>query len=417
MTRRGYGLLIAAVASFLAARTFGVRELHMVAVALLVLVVIAILRTWNGMRNLDVARTIAPTTLAFGERATVRLNFNNTSRLPTTPLELLDTVPQGLGAPEVVWLGEIPAWRSAVSTYELVGARRGTATIGPARLRTADPFGIVARTRAVASVGHVTVLPQIVALPDGLPISRASSGISRGSRRSERGSGELAGVRDYIDGDDLRAIHWASTAHRGKLIVRRDESPRTPRAVVLLDIRAERHAGSGADASIETAVTACASVAHHLAVRGRPVVVVDRPTARPPRPMPWDLLSARLADVQPTAVDFDAAITQVAQGVGGDGTLVAVITPPGAHELRRLVQAARGFATRVALVVDPLSHDDRGPTPDADSAVAALTAAGIRAIVLRRGDRLDERWKQMLAQQRRSRAGSAHEDQRMEVGS
>ncbi|MEX2561972.1 MAG: DUF58 domain-containing protein [Nitriliruptoraceae bacterium] len=397
MTRRGWGMLIAALAIFLAARVFGIRELQMVSVAMLVAVLGALAQTWSGISKINVDRAIAPAVVSFGEQAIVTLTVNNLSGRPTTPLELLDAVPDGFASPDPVRLGVIRAYRSAVVTYELDGTRRGKATIGPLQVRTADPFGIVMRTKSFAMTGTVTVLPPVVPLPAGLVLESATTGSRGGSHRVERDGREFAGIREYVDGDDLRTVHWASTAHRGKLIVRRSEAPHAPTALVLLDVRADRQAGSGPTASIESVVAAGASVAYHLAVRGRAVAVVDRPMVRPPQPAPWDVLIGRLAEVQPADVDLEATMRQVAQGMTGNGTFIAVVTTPDARELRQLIRSARGFATRAVMVVDPPSHDDRGGSRQADSAVAALRVAGIRSTVVRRGDQLDQRWTEIVA--------------------
>ncbi len=71
-------------------------------------------------------------------------------------------------------------------------------------------------------------------------------------------------TREYRDGDDLRRVHWRSTAKRGELMVRREEQPRQMRATVLLDARARGHRGDGPASSFEWAVSAAASVAVHF---------------------------------------------------------------------------------------------------------------------------------------------------------
>ena len=70
-----------------------------------------------------------------------------------------------------------------------------------------------------------------------------------------RGSGaEDAATREYRYGDDLRKVHWRSTARVGELMVRREEQPVHSRATVLLDGRRGAHRGSGPGSSFEYAV-------------------------------------------------------------------------------------------------------------------------------------------------------------------
>ena len=58
--------------------------------------------------------------------------------------------------------------------------------------------------------------------------------------------------RAYRDGDELRRVHWRSTARYGELMVRREEQRWRNRATVLLDSRSISHMGTGAGSSFET---------------------------------------------------------------------------------------------------------------------------------------------------------------------
>jgi hypothetical protein len=82
-------------------------------------------------------------------------------------------------------------------------------------------------------------------------------------------------VREYRLGDDLRRVHWRSTAHSGELMVRREEQPWQARCTLLVDNRARAHRGRGAGSSLEAAVRAGASIALHLAGGGYQVRLVS----------------------------------------------------------------------------------------------------------------------------------------------
>jgi uncharacterized protein (DUF58 family) len=399
LTDRGTGLIGAGVALWMASRTFGVAELQMAAVAAFALVGLAVAFTSVTSSTLGVYRTARPARLFAGDEGEVELAVTNTGRLPTAYLDVHDQAPLSIAEGSRVALRPLrPGERTAVR-YRLRGEHRGRFQLGPLTVRLRDPFGLVAREHVLPGTAEVVVYPAVWRLPEGVPLGGTTTAGGGGRPRPLPSGEDLANVREYVRGDDLRTVHWPTTAHRGKLMVRQVESPQDPRGVVLLDVRAARHAGHGPAASIEAAVTAAASTIHHLAARGRSVTLLDRPVAKPPPGLPWESWLERLADIEPADVDLPALLRQVAQGVGGDGALVAVLTMPSADELRELVRAGRGFSTRLALLVDaPTYAGRRGGS--ADPVVGALRMAGWRVSVLSAGDRLDERWRELILHRR-----------------
>ncbi len=397
LTERGIGLLLAGAALWGAARSFGVAELQMAALAAIALVALAAVYTLLASTRLEVRRDVRPARLAFGGQATTTLELHNVGRWATALLEVRDQVPRAL-SPETspVRLTPLSTGARVEIRGQLQARARGRFALGPVQVRVHDPFGLFARRRTVGPSTEVVVHPPVWPLPDGLPLGGASA--SGGARRSRAAHGEeLADVREYVRGDDLRTVHWATTAHRGKLMVRRSESPQEPRATVLLDVRNHRHAGRGATASFETAVAAAASATHHLAQRGRSVVLLDAPVGRAPDAAPWTRWLEHLATVTPGIVDHEALLGQLASGVAGDGALVAVATVPAPEEMKSLVRAGRAFATRPAVLVDVASHTRPGASdPATADAVAALRAAGWRVTLIGAGERLDERWQELL---------------------
>jgi uncharacterized protein (DUF58 family) len=399
LTTRGYGLLLAAAGLWIGSRAFGVPELQIAAVAALLLVSVAVLGTRVVVTRLEVDRVVRPATLHFGERATVTLTVTNPSRLPTVPLELADHVPFVLSGHARTRLAALRPGGRATVRYPVTGTHRGRFELGPLTVRARDPFGLAERRSEVPGTLQLTVYPPIHRLASGLPLGGASASGTDGRARALPSGEDLANVREYLRGDDLRTVHWASTAHRGKLMVRQPESRQEPRAALLLDLRLDRHRGSGPSASVETAVAAAASIADHLARRGRAVVLLDRPLTGPARGVAWEPLLEHLADAQPEDIDLPALLQQVGQGLAGSGALLAVLPVPAAGELRQLVRAGRGFSTRAALLVDAASHVGQ-PSEEAGSTAAALRVAGWRVTTLRSGDRIELRWRELVAQRR-----------------
>ena len=81
---------------------------------------------------------------------------------------------------------------------------------------------------------------------------------------------EFVTLRDYEVGDDLRRVHWRSTARTGELMIRQDEARWRSRAAVVLDVQPGAHDA----ASFEVAVEAAASVTARLARLRRRVELI-----------------------------------------------------------------------------------------------------------------------------------------------
>jgi len=125
------------------------------------------------------------------------------------------------------------------------------------RLERADPFGLATAGRAAAPATELTVYPRVDDLVP-LPYTMGQDPMSGSDHPTSLGpSGdELYALRAYEIGDDLRRVHWKSTAKLGELMIRQDEMPWQGRATVVLDLRTAVHT----DESLELCVSAAASI-------------------------------------------------------------------------------------------------------------------------------------------------------------
>ena len=397
LTPRGWGLLFTAAAAWVLSRMFGVPEVAIAAVAILALVGLAVLVTRFGSATLTLDRRIVPSRIHHDERAGVEIRLKNRGRLPTTVLQLDDQAPRQLAPGSRFLVEPLASGEMIRLRYALDGRQRGRYLVGPARIALRDPFGIAQRFQALGRTDEVVVYPEIVALPIG-PTLAGHLGIGADGRARPGPTGdEVANVREYVRGDDLRKVHWRSTAHRGKLMVRQDENRQRPQATIVLDPRPEAHS-TGRGSSFEAAVSAAASITFHLNDRGFRVILVDGPVTAPPRPLPWELTLEHLAVVQPQPVDLRSLWRQLERGVAGDGSLIMILPTPTPDELRELVRAGRSFGARVALVVDAAAFGRHGRHRSTADAAAALRAAGWYVAVVRPGEPLDRLWRELKAQ-------------------
>ncbi len=197
---------------------------------------------------------------------------------------------------------------------------------------------------AISGFSEVLVLPRILPLGGHRP---PGSGVGAEGAIPHmvalHGEDDVS-IRAYRDGDDLRRIHWPATAKTGELMVRQEDRPARRRAAIVLDSRARGHHGSGSSGSFEWAVTACASVAAHLAEQGYAVHLVTDDTAEDHRcatAMELDPLLDVLAMAGPGSDDQFEDVLHAAHPVTSSGGLVlAVVTSLDEEVARRVASLA-----------------------------------------------------------------------------
>ncbi|MBO0842605.1 MAG: DUF58 domain-containing protein, partial [Nocardioides sp.] len=274
LTVRGRAFLAAGATALVCGIVLDQQTLKQIGVLMIALPLLTAFLVGRGRYRLALVRHIEPQLTEAGRPARVDLTVSNEGWIPTGTLLLEETVPYTLGARPRFVVGRVGhGWRRQVG-YRLRSDVRGRFAIGPMTVTVADPFGLVELGRAFQTTAAFTVTPRTVSLT---PIALGGEATSAGDARPRSflgGSAEDVTVRDYRRGDELRRVHWRSSAHVGELMVRREEQPWQPRATVFLDNRLVAHRGQGMTSSFEQAVVAAASVAVHLVRRSFAVRLV-----------------------------------------------------------------------------------------------------------------------------------------------
>ncbi|MCB0961019.1 MAG: DUF58 domain-containing protein [Acidimicrobiales bacterium] len=268
-TRAGWLVAAGAVASWVAGRAFAAIELFVLGAIGLVLLATAVVWVRRREPEVVVARKVVPDQAIAGRTARVDLVVRNGGRR-TPAIALVDPVSSTVGARLSV--GPLAPDAAEVVGYRLPTGRRGVLHLGPLRLELVDPFGLARRPLAEGDRLDVTVLPAIEEVepaPVG-PGGRAEG--AGGGRRiaTQTPNDDLVSLRPYVVGDDLRRVHWPASARADDLLVRRDEERWQGHLTLVLDVDP---AAMGA-AAFEQAVSAAASIVHHVAESGDRVRLV-----------------------------------------------------------------------------------------------------------------------------------------------
>ncbi|MFD7103307.1 DUF58 domain-containing protein [Streptomyces celluloflavus] len=282
LTTRGRSFLAAGLAAAVCSYLLGQADLLRVGLLLAALPLVCVLALHRTRYRVAGGRTLSPARVPAAAEARVQLRIENVSRLPTGVLMLQDRVPYVLGPRPRFVLDRVEAGGAREVSYRVRSDLRGRYPLGPLQLRLSDPFGMCELTRSFSTSDTLTVVPRTEPLPPVRPTGE-TSGYGDGRQRSLALAGEDDIIpRGYRHGDDLRRVHWRSTARHGELMVRREEQPRQARCTVLLDTRRTAHRGAGPDSAFEWAVAGAASTAVHLLERGLSVrLLTDTGTSVP----------------------------------------------------------------------------------------------------------------------------------------
>ncbi len=401
LTTRGKSFLACAVTVALAALLFGEKDLLRVAVLIGLLPLLAAWYVGRTRYKLACTRSLEPTRAPVGATARVVLRLQNLSALPTGTLLLEDRLPYALGSRPRLVLERLGRHQASSVAYSVRADVRGRYEIGPLVIRLTDPFGLCELTRAFPSVDHLTVTPTVVPLP-AVRLTGEYTGTGDSRARSVAVHGEDdAATREYRHGDDLRRVHWRSTARVGELMVRREEQPWESRATLILDIRKSAHRGEGPTASFEWAVSAVASIAVHLRESGyRLRLITDLADIDATESDGDGAILDHLAEVKLTArADLGQIGSRLRRRAHG-GLLIAVLGALTTADAD-IVAGWRGAdATAVGFLVDSTTWLTM-PEPARAAADRARAAAALRLLQanwrvtgVAHGDRLPALWPQ-----------------------
>jgi uncharacterized protein (DUF58 family) len=304
-------------------------------------------------------------------------------------------------AARVDWHERVGALGGHVASFDRRGRARlvlehvprGRYPLGPGRLRVGDPLSLTSVEVTVAGETTVLVRPIVPELPT---LFTDTGAWGEGGRRSrvQRPSGlEPFGVREYVEGEPLRAVHWPSSARRGELMVRELEDAPRDSLAVLLDVDATAVAGRAGASSLDAAVRVAAGLVRtHMLRSRRAMLVIGAPEPRVLRVrapgLDWEAALDALAAVEP------AYGTPLQQLVSSRGVLarvpelVVVTARPEAVVDALLARSAVGRSSALA-VIDAPTYAGRPPSA-ASPTLLRLAAAGIPLAVVRDGVPLAE---------------------------
>ncbi|MBY6060013.1 DUF58 domain-containing protein [Microbacterium esteraromaticum] len=248
----GWTLIGLTVLFWAVGAVWGWRELivaaWMLGIVLLICAVFLIGRT-----TYDVTLDLARTRVVVGERAIGALTLANRSTRAILPSRVV--LPVGAGRGDFS-IQRLAAGEEAEELFTIPTQRRGVVQVGPVSIVRGDPLGVFERAHRRDEPVDLYVHPKTVLFGgQSLGFLRDLEGLPAADL--SRDDVSFHALLEYQPGDDLRHVHWRSTARTGVMMVRQFEETRRSHFVIGLS---RSRADYRTDDEFELAISAAGSI-------------------------------------------------------------------------------------------------------------------------------------------------------------
>ncbi len=367
----------------------GWKVLYVLLYVLLTLFVMSWLWAQYSLRNLAFRRIVASGRVQVGEVFEERLMVDNLSVLPKLWVQVADssTLP-GHRAGYVASMGgrKRTMWRART-----VCRQRGRFQLGPVTATSGDPFGLFRKKITLTAAQEVLVLPHVLPISVFTLFTGGLPGRGRSARRALQATTNATTIRDYVAGDALSRIHWRSSAHYNKLMVKEFDLDPAVDAWIFLDLHDVVQAGEGEKSTQEYGVTIAATIATYLLRHDLSVGLIVNGQRR-------EFLSLDRGDRQVERVLELLAVVEAGSGPDlkealaldaihfGRNTVAIVITPSNSRDWHEGLRHLQRRGVQIAVVgLNAASFDNR---PLDEDSLTLLEGAGIPVMRVKCGEPL-----------------------------
>jgi uncharacterized protein (DUF58 family) len=388
---RPWQVLLLLLILFFFAFSSGWKVLYVLAYVLLALFVFSWTWTRYSLRKLVFHRSSSSGRVQVGEVFDERLMLDNLSVMPKLWVQVGDgsTLP-GHRAGYVASMGgrKRAMWRA-----RSICRQRGRFQLGPVNATSGDPFGLFRRRVTLTPAREVLVLPHVYPLSQFVLFTGGLPGRGKSSRRALQTTTNATAVREYMNGDSLSRIHWRSSAHHNKLMVKEFDLDPAVDAWIFLDLHEAAQAGEGEHSTEEYGVTIAATVAHYLLRQDLSVGLIVTGEQR-------ELLSLDRGDRQVERVLETLAVVRSGAGPDlkeslaldtfhfGRNTVAIIITPSNSRDWHEGLRHLQRRGVQVAVVGLVASSFEQQP-PDEDTLIL-LEGAGVPVVRVRCNDAIPD---------------------------
>ena len=372
MTRFGLGALLAGCAALVCGLILDWLAFDLLGFGLLTVVVLGFAAVARPSR-LVIDREIQPPRVPKGSPAVAFLTFANRGRR-AVPVAVA-TQPFGSQRVRTV-IPRLRGGERGTRAYRLPTRQRGIFDVQPVEVTRRDPFEFFRLSRKHGRPERIWVYPRVLRFRT-LPAGKLRYLEGPSSETSPQGSITFHRLREYAAGDDLRLVHWRSSAHAGRLLVRHNVDTSQPYSVVVFDQRPSRYTEESFEQAVDVAASvlvACAADKAPIELRLTDGTVIGGPRMRAVTPL-IDHLTGVHSNPRGS---LQAQLLPMRRARGGT-TLVVITGELEPADLPDVAALRRRFDRLVVLSIDP---ERRVP----------VTFPGVRVIVGTDADEVRAGW-------------------------
>ncbi len=383
-------ILLILVLGFFAVSS-GWKVLYWLTYILLLLFVLSWLWARYSLRKLVFHRNVPSERIQVGEVFEERLMLDNVSILPKLWVQIADgsTLPNHRAG----YVASMGGRKRAMWKARTVCRRRGHFQLGPVSATSGDPFGLFRQRFTLTKERDILVLPRVLPITRFALFTGGLPGRGRSSRRALQTTTNATTIREYIPGDALSRIHWRSSAHSNKLMVKEFDLDPAVDAWIVLDLQEAVQAGEGEHSTEEYGVTVAATIAVYLLRQDLSVGMIVSGEHR-------EFLSLDRGDRQVERVLESLAVVSAGPGTDlkealaldalhfGRNTVAIVITPSASRDWHDGVRHLQRRGVQVAVV--GLNANTFTNSPQDEDTLALLEGAGVPVLRIAKGDSLTE---------------------------
>ncbi|HSW57271.1 MAG TPA: DUF58 domain-containing protein [Dehalococcoidales bacterium] len=360
----------------------------------LLLPLVSYLWTFFVLRNIKAESVPLPAQVKAGDTVTGSLTLINQGRIPRFMLQVeeISSIPGYVNQTTVNLLPE----RQMQIKSQIYIPKRGKYQAGLYTVTAGDPLCLFQTRRTFGSSQNLVAFPATLDLPFFDPLHYVSPGFRPGRNMALQTGTNVASIRDYVSGDSLRHIHWRSTAHSSKMMVKVYDPDRMQNSAkniwVVCDMEASVQSGSDVESTEEYTITIAASLVKKFLEQGWPVGLISH--AEKNYHFPLDTGIIHLDSIQAALSEMNAGgsvpVEQILINEASRFDLHAltfVITPAWNDRLvRTLLQIKKQQGVLVAILLDTGTFGvKRGLT----SIPYTLQSNGVQVYVVKSGDNLN----------------------------